>query len=78
MTIADGRVTHSFRYAVAEAVHSQIDVADLTEVRIHTGMPIGVELIGSNGSDCLLLPNPEQADQFRWTLLRLNPGIWLP
>lgn len=73
--IVDGQVTHTFRYTVTEAAHTEIDVADVAEVRVHSGTPIGIELIGPKDSDFFFLPDPGQVARFRSTLERLNPDI---
>ena len=75
ISIFDGQVTHSFHYTVTEAAHTRIDVASLTEVRVHSGTPIGIELIGAAESDFLFLPSSGAVERFRAALERLNPAI---
>ena len=75
ISISDGQVRHTFRYTVTEAPHTEIDDASLTEVRVHSGTPIGIELIGSAGSDFVFLPTSAAVDRFRAALVRLNPAI---
>ena len=75
ITVANGRVTHTFRYANPEAEHSDIPVDEITEIRVHSGTPIAVELIGSSDSDFFMLPNEDQLERLRTTLQRLNPKI---
>jgi hypothetical protein len=78
ITVADGRLTHSFRYAVTEAEFSTMDVNDIVEMKVHSGEPgemIAVELIGAADSDFFLLPDEVQVNRLQSTLQRLNPAI---
>ena len=75
ITVANGRVTHCFRYAIPEALHSEMDVNDIKEMKVHFGEPVAIELIGSKDSDFFMLPNQDQVELLRLALQRLNPNL---
>ena len=75
ITVANGRVAHTFRYAITEAEHSVMAVKDIQQMKVHAGHPIAIELIGEADSDFFLLPNEDQVSRLERTLLELNPNI---
>ena len=75
ITIAGGRVAHTFRYAITEVAHSEITVAELKEMKVYAGDPIAIELIGENDDDFFMLPNLEAVARLEATLLKQNPNI---
>ncbi len=75
ITVTNGRVTHTFRYTVTEAEHTDMLVADIRKVKIHAGKPISIELIGEHDHDFLILPDLASVDRFTKALLTENPNI---
>lgn len=75
ITVADGRVAHTFRYTITEAKHTDIAVAEIKQMKVHAGEPIAIELIGETDSDFFLLPNPDAVARLEATLLKQNPNI---
>ncbi len=75
ITVADGRVAHTFRYTITEAEHTDMAVSDIKKIKVHSGEPIAVELIGSHDSDFFMLPNMETVLRLERALLKLNPHI---
>lgn len=75
IVVREGKVTHSFRYTITEAVHQEVDVEDIQEIAIHSGDPIGIELIGQHDSDFFFFPSRDKAEQFTQTLSELNPKL---
>ncbi len=75
ITVANGRVCHTFRYAITEAEHSSVAVADIKQMKVHFGDAIAVELIGERESDFFVLPNPDAVGRLERSLLAQNPNI---
>lgn len=74
-TIADGRMIHSFRYAVTEAAHLALDISDVAEIVIRKGEPILTKIHSDQSVEYVHLPNEEVSDRFVNTLVRRNPDI---
>lgn len=75
ITVAKGRVSHTFRYIITEAEHTDMAVADIKHMKIHSGEPIAIELIGEHGYDFFLLPNMKAVTRLEETLIKQNPNI---
>ena len=75
ITVADGRVSHTFRYAITEAEHNDMLVADIKQMKIHSGEPIAIELFGERDGDFLILPNMAAVARLEAALLKHNPNI---
>lgn len=75
ITITDGRVSHTFRYTITEAEHTDMLIADIKSIKIHSGQPIAIELVGDRDSDFLMLPDMETVTKFKETLLEQNSEI---
>ena len=75
ITVANGRVSHTFRYTITEAEYSSVAVAEIKQMKVHSGDPIAVELIGDSDSDFFMLPNPDVVARLERILLAQNPNI---
>ncbi|MEQ8635642.1 hypothetical protein [Gimesia maris] len=75
ITVADGHVSHTFRYTITEAEHTDMAVTDIKKIKIHSGTPIAVELIGEHGGDFFLLPNMQAVTRLEEVLLKHNSNI---
>ncbi|MCH7726396.1 MAG: hypothetical protein IH991_07970 [Planctomycetes bacterium] len=75
ITVENGRVAHTFRYTITEAEYSGIAVDEIKQMKVHSGNPIAIELVGESDSDFFMLRNEDQVDRFVHTLLELNPNI---
>lgn len=75
ITVAGGRVAHTFRYAITEVAHSEVNMAEVKQMKVHAGDPIAIELIGENDGDFFMLPNLEAVARLEATLLKQNPNI---
>jgi hypothetical protein len=75
ITVANGRVSHTFRYTITEAEHTDMAVSDIKTMKVHSGEPICIELIGSHDFDFFMLPNMEAVTRLEKALLKQNPNI---
>lgn len=50
-------------------------VTDIKKIKIHSGTPIAVELIGEHGGDFFLLPNMQAVTRLEEVLLKHNSNI---
>ena len=66
---------HSFRYAVAEAAFFEMPVSEIEEVRVSTGEPRYIEVIGKSEGDVYFLPRSADTEQLIAVLKAGNPAI---
>jgi hypothetical protein len=75
LTITADTFKHSFRYALAEATHVEIPVAEIEQVRISATEPRFIEVIAKSDSDVYFLPSTADLEQLTAALRTVNPAI---
>jgi hypothetical protein len=75
LTVADGVFRHTFRYAVAEATHVEIPVAEIESVRVSADEPPRIEVNGKSDGDFYFLPRGADVDELVAALTAANPAI---
>jgi hypothetical protein len=75
ITVVDGRVSHTFRYTITEAEHTHMPIADIKQMKVHSGEPIAIELVGEHDVDFFMLPNMTAVARLEEVLLKHNPNI---
>lgn len=75
ITIVNGRLTHTFRYAVTEADHLSIDLSEIIEMRVHSGESIAIEMKSESNEIFFVLSSLEQLARFEAAVKQSNPNI---
>jgi hypothetical protein len=75
LTVTNEVFRHSFRYAVSEATHVEIPVAEIEEVRVSADEPRRIEVIGKSDGDLYFLPRGADVDELVAALTAANPAI---
>ena len=75
LSVTNEAYRHTFRYAVSEATHVEIPVADIEEVRLSTAEPRRIEVIGKGDGDLYFLPRAANIDDLVAALTAANPAI---
>jgi hypothetical protein len=75
LTVTGDAFRHTFRYAVAEATHVEMPLAEIEEVRISAEEPRYIEVVGKSESDMYFLPRGADVDRLVAALKAGNPAI---
>ncbi len=75
LRITDDAYSHTFRYAVAEAVHVEMRLAEVEEVKISATEPRYLEVTGKSDDDLYFLPPSADIDRVLAAFRKGNSAI---
>ena len=75
LTVTDEVYRHTFRYAVAEATHVEIPMAEIETVRVSADEPRYIEVFAKSDLDTFFLPWAADVDELVAALRAANPAI---
>jgi hypothetical protein len=75
LRITDKTYAHTFRYAVAEATHFEMPLAEIVQVKVSTSEPHYIEVKAKSEDDLYFLPPHADIEGLLAALRKGNPGI---
>lgn len=75
LRVANGVFRHTFRYAVAEAEHVEIPLAEIVEVKVSSQEPRSILLTGKSDFDIYFLPASADLEQILAAIKSGNPDV---
>jgi hypothetical protein len=75
LTVTADTYRHSFRYAIAEATHVEMPIAEIESVRVSADEPLYIEVIGKSDSDVYFLPRTADVEPLIAALRAGNAAI---
>ena len=75
LRVTDTTYFHTFRYAVAEATHVELPLAEIRQVKISPTEPRYIEVQGKSDDDLYFLPPSADIDRLLAALKKGNPAI---
>jgi hypothetical protein len=75
LSVSADTYRHSFRYAVAEATHVEMPLAEITDVRVSADEPRLIEVTGKSDSDVYFLPPSADVQQLVAAIKAGNPAV---
>jgi hypothetical protein len=75
LRITDQTYAHTFRYAVTEATHFEMPLANIVQVKVSPDEPRYIEVKTDTDDDLYFLPPSADAERVVTALQKGNPGI---